>query len=134
MTKHSSRLAPSGFCQPTVTHFESSTRRVFELIALCTECLSISLSWGFWVSILIVQCLLKLRLKHNTKPEVLSERIMGTFPNSYTKPQREQIKQKKHSGNNYHPKKKKTHPEQRNRILAFLSTLWVAHGGRHQEL
>lgn len=31
----------------------------------------ISLSWGFWVSIWIVQCLLKLRLRPNTKPEVL---------------------------------------------------------------
>lgn len=83
-------------CQPPVTYFESSTQRVYKLIALCAECLSISLSWGFWVSIWIVQCLLKLYLRPNTKPEVLSERITGAFPNSYIKPQMEQIKKKKH--------------------------------------
>ena len=108
-------------CQPPVTHFESSTQRVYKLIALCAECLSISLSWGFWVSIWIVQCILKLRLRPNTKPEVLSERIMGAFPNSYIKPQMEQIKKTHHSKKEKKTKNKK-HKKQLtlNREIEYL--------------
>lgn len=109
-------------CQSPVTHSESNTQRVYKLIALCTECLSISLwFWGFWVSIWIVQGLLKLRLKPNTKPEVLSERIMGTFPNSYIKPQREYIKKKKHRKKKSSKKEKKNSPwiDKQNTCFSF---------------